>query len=247
MLQLLATEGNMDRYELEDRMAVSRRTVIRTADALAERGYIDQDGTTYHVTAYGSWIAQAYQRFTQSLTTYQRLQPLIAHLPRDTFDLDPRHLADAELLTVEDTSAAEMLQRALALRERATHLRELSPMVEKRSVDQLAQRVQSGDIASAEIVLSESAMQMAETQPSYQDAHQRVIEADSVTMSVSPDPIPFLLCIADDTVAIGATQDGRPYAFAVTSNEAVIEWAARTFRQFQDRSVPARQMISDDD
>ena len=45
VLQLLQEEDGLDRYDIEEQVEASRRTVIRALDALTEHGYVeDGDG-----------------------------------------------------------------------------------------------------------------------------------------------------------------------------------------------------------
>lgn len=234
-LRLLEKEGALDRYTIEEQLGVSRRTAIRTLDALAEHGYIEACGDQYQLTACGSFLADSYQSFAADAVLADDLHPLLAHLPDDTFDLDPRHLDDAEVIVATEGTPYATLDRTLAIRRDAQQIRELASIIEKKSVDQLAQRIQE-DAISADIVLSDAALEAGNDHPEYKESQQRILEAERVDLHVYPDDLPFLLCIADDTVAIGVLKDRTPFALVVSSEPAVVQWAETTFETYRDRA-----------
>lgn len=240
VLRLLEREGALDRYTIESRVEASRRTVIRALDALTEHGYVEACEEEYRLTAFGSALADSYQSFVADAAIAESLHPLLAHVPDDTFDLDPRHLEDAEVIVATEGSPYATLDRMLALRQDAQQIRELASIIEKKSVDQLARRIQEESI-SAEIVLSDAAVAAGNDHPEYRESQQQILESERVDLRVHPDELPFLLCIADDTVAIGAIKNTTPFALVVSSEPAVTQWAEQTFERYRDQSEAFQQ------
>lgn len=229
VLQLLRDEKRLDRYEIEDQVETSRRTVIRTLDALAEHGYVEDADGQYRLTAFGSKLVDSYQRFAEEAGLAHELSPFLTQLPDGTFDCDLRYLEDAELITATEGSPYAVLDRALTIRRQASQIRELSPIIERKSVEQLAQRIRDGEPVSVEVVLSESAIEASKTHPDYQEAQQLVNQADQTDIYLASTDIPFVLCVADDTVAIGVTKDTKPHALIVSTHAEVKQWAVETY------------------
>jgi len=241
ILQLLQEEDGLDRYDIEEQVEASRRTVIRTLDALTEHGYVEDGDGPYRLTAFGSMLADSYQRFAEETELAHELSQFLMHLPDGIFDRDLRCLEDAELITATEGSPYAVLDRTLTIRRQASQIRELSPIIEQKSIAQLAQRIRDGEPVSVEVVLSESAMEASEIHPDHQDDQQLVNQADQTDIYLASTEIPFLLCIADDTVAIGVTNDMRPHALVVSANADVKQWAEQTYEAYQEHVQPVPQ------
>lgn len=241
ILQLLQDEEGLGRGEIEDQVEASRRTVIRTLDALTDHGYIEDGEGLYRLTAFGSEIVNSYQAFSEQAQLAHELAPFLRHLPDGVFDHDLRCFENAELITATEGSPYAVLDRALTIRRQATQIRELSPIIEQKSIEQLAQRIRGGEQMSVEVVLSESAIEASEVHPDYRDDQQLVNQADQTDIYLSATEIPFLLCIADDTVAIGVTKGRKPHALVVSTNADVKQWAEQTFEAYQEHVQPVHR------
>ncbi|MFB6123154.1 MAG: helix-turn-helix transcriptional regulator [Haloferacaceae archaeon] len=237
-LSALRTTAPLDRYDLEDRLDASRRTVIRTLDALADRGYVTDSDGEYRLTAYGSFLAARFAEFADDVRTVDRLAPFLSHVSADAFDLDPRHLADADVYVADAGSPYALLDRTLQLRREATRIREVAPAVEKKSVEQLARRVRNGDDVDVQVVLPESAAEAATSSPDYREDHLTALRSDDVEMYVVPDSVGTFVGVLDDTVAIATAKAGRPHALVVTTDDAAVAWAEETFARYRDRARP---------
>jgi len=241
VLQLFQDNEQLDRYEIEEQVEASRRTVIRTLDALTEHGYVEDNNDKYRLTAFGSVLADSYQAFAEEAELAHEFAPFLTHLPDGVFDRDLRCLKDAELITATEGSPYAVLDRTLTIRRQASEIRELSPIIEQKSLAQLAQRIRDGEPVSVEVVLSESALEASEIHPDYQDDQQLVTQADQTDLYLASTEIPFLLCIADDTVAIGVTNDMKPHALVVSTNADVKQWAEQTYDAYQEHVQPIQQ------
>ena len=179
-------------------------------------------------------LADSYQRFAEGAELAHELSQFVMHLPDGIFDRDLRCLEDAELITATEGSPYAVLDRTLTIRRQASQIRELSPIIEQKSVAQLAQRIRDDESVSVEVVLSGSALEASEIHPDYQDDQQLVSQADQTDIYFASTEIPFLLCIADDTVAIGVTNDMKPYALVVSTNADMKQWTEQTYKAYQE-------------
>lgn len=237
-LAALRAAGPLDRDGIEARLDASRRTVIRTVEALTDEGYVEQVGERYRLTALGATVYDAYEQLVDDVTVADRLEPLLANVPNEVFDLDPRLLSDAELVVATEGSPYALLDRSLTLRRGARRVREIAPMTEKRSIEQLADRIRAGEDFEFEAILSAATLEASRSNPEYADAFETTAASDAVDVAVYPEPVELFLCVADDTVAVGASKDDRPHAMVVTSNPRVREWAIDTFEAHWDRADP---------
>lgn len=237
-LGAIRASGPLDRDEIEAQLDATRRTVVRTVEALTDEGYVEQVGERYRLTALGAAVYDAYEQLADDVALTDRLEPLLANVSEETFDLDPRLLADAELVVATEASPYALLDRTLTIRRDARHVREIAPMTEKRSIEQLADRIRQGEDFEFEAVLSAATLEASRSNPEYADAFETTAASDAVDVAVYPEQVGLFLCVADDTVAVGVSKEDRPHAMAVTDAPAVREWAIDTFEDHWDRADP---------
>lgn len=222
---------------LDEAVDVTRRTVSRTLSALSESGYVRQGADGYRLTAKGSYLTDCLDRVAEDIERIAAVEPVLANVPASVFDLDPVHLADAEVLVAPERSPYAILDRALELRRDATHVRELAPGVEGKSIAQLADRIRAGDDVHGAIIVPPSAMETAETHPDYEGDHLVNVEAGTIDFYAHPGIEELYLGILDDTVAVAVADDGRPRAMAITDASPVRDWAVETFEEFREEAA----------
>lgn len=238
LLRALADGGPLDRYDLEDRLDVSRRTVTRALDTLAEEGYVGERESGYALTAFGRLSVRAYREYSEEMSLLERYRPLLRDLDADRFVLDPELLRGADLTVASEASPYAILDRVLELRADATRIREFAPGIEDKSVRQLADRLRDGADLAAEVVLPPGALEAAQSHPEYGDDHRVAREAESVDFFVYPDRFSTFLGVLDDTVALAAGSDGRPSALAVSDRPELREWALDRFESLRREGTP---------
>lgn len=96
---LLALEETqpLDRYDLEQQLDASRRTVTRALGTLSERGYIRETDRRYSLTVFGASVAASYRDCRQQVELASKYRPLLEHLDTRVLDVDPELLDGAEL------------------------------------------------------------------------------------------------------------------------------------------------------
>jgi len=215
-----------DRYDLEASVDATRRTILRTLDDLAEYGFVEETADGYCRTALGGWVYRQYTAFVESVRFEDDLATFLSDVPDDMFPFPVDRLADSEVTVASDGSSYAPLDRLLALRANASTIRDLAPAVERRSAEQLARRVEDGEDFSAEIVLTEAAARAASGNDQYAPAHERTLDVDPVDMLVASGDLELGICIADETVALGAGgHNDQLQALCVTDDPVVLEWA----------------------
>lgn len=211
----------------------TRRTVSRAFSELEKAGCLQNGADGYRPTVKGAVLLEEFESFRDRVQTIRAVEPIVANLPESAFDLSVDHLASADVIEASEYSPYAILDRTLELRRNAQHVREVAPSVEQKSVSQLAERIQSGEDVTAEIVIPESAVDAAESHPDYADDHAVSAASDRVAFHLLPEPVEFFVGIFDDTAAIGTMQDGRPLALAESDDPTFREWAEATFEEFR--------------
>jgi predicted transcriptional regulator len=239
LLGRLRTQGPARRRTCYELLDASRRTVKRTLSALEDRGWVRQTDDGYHVTALGDVVYVEYDRMQQTLSVAERLRPFLRNVPGDAFDLDLRHLADAEVVFAEDSSPYAPMDRALEFRRGSSRLRELSSVVARDSVAQLTERLDEEDQFDVEVVLSADAVESARANDDYASDFGDHRTADALSMYVYEGTLPFLLTIGDESVALGATDEsGVPAALVVSDADRVRSWASDVYERYRAAARP---------
>lgn len=238
VLTLVYEETGCNRYEIEEQVDASRRTVIRALDALTDRGYIEKRGQVYRTTSFGSFIAEAYQEFVSNTTLAHQVKPFLANVSDNEYDLDPKYLDDAEVVVTTPRSPYALLDRTLAIRREADQIREVAPFIERKSVEQLVERIEHQESFGVEAILPEAAVEAGDEHPEYREAHQQIKQSDQVNLYIHPGEISLPVCIADDTVIICVLEDEKLHALVLSSNREVKGWAESRFETIRNNSNP---------
>jgi predicted transcriptional regulator len=240
LLDVLDEEGPLDRYELEDRVDASRRTITRIVDALAERGYLADGGENgaRSLSAFGAAIADAHREYRETTDLANQYRPVLQHLESDQFDLEPSRLRGADLTVATEASPYALIDRVLELRAGADRIREMAPSIEAKSISQLAERIDEGGDFKIEVILPPAAVEEARDHPEYAEAHREIQNTDGVEMRVYPESFSVVLGVIDATAVLGVSVDGRPHALIESTRTTFVEWAERRLESFWAESVP---------
>jgi len=215
-----------DRYDLEGSIEATRRTVLRTLGDLVEYGFVQERNDGYRRSTLGGRVYREYKAFVENVTFEDELATFLSDVPDDLFSFPVDRFEDSEVTVATAGGSYAPLDRLLDLRADATRIRDLAPAVERRSVRQLADRIEDGVDVSVEIVLSETALEAASTDQQYAPVHETTVTADAVDMFVAPGEFEIGMCIADRTVAIGTPgPNDHVRALCVTDDPVVLEWA----------------------
>jgi len=238
VLSALSEGDEVDRYDLEARLDVSRRTIQRTVNAMEARGYlIDSDGQ-YRLTALGSRLFGWYDAVTTAVAFEEGLPEFLARVPEGTLGFDLSCLSGATVIVETDASPFAALDHILALRREVTRMYELAPLVERRSIQQLADRVTSDENIDVDIILPRTLLEAAETNPEYQDAQATIAAADSVTFHVYPDTPPLGVSVLDETVVLSVGRVDGDRVLVETDDPTVGEWAIDFLDQCRAEATP---------
>jgi len=234
----LAESHPLDRYDLERQLDASRRTVTRALDALSERGYVQETAEGYSLTAFGASVVEAYRDCHQQVERAAAYRPFLEHVDAQVLDIDPDLLEGAELTVASEASPFVVLTRTLELRAEANCIREAAPGIEKRSVEQLADRLRDGEDLDIEVVLPPEAVETAGATDAFAADHGVARDADAVDFYVAPEPFSVFVGVMDDTAVLAAGEGGEPLAMVESDRPALRKWAQARLDEFRNAATP---------
>ncbi|MFB6111689.1 MAG: helix-turn-helix transcriptional regulator [Halobacteriaceae archaeon] len=238
LLETLDAAAPLTERTLRERVDASRTTVHRTVDDFEARGWITTESGTIALTALGQGIADAILAALEELTVVTDLTPFLKHVPADALDIEPAALEGATLTTAVDGEPYAPVDRVTSLRESAETVMEVSSIVARESAEQVRRRADAGE-ATYEIILTTTVCERIQRSSDLREATAATLEADGVSMYVTEEPVPIPIVIADDVVALGATDEsGVPVCLLETTAAAVREWAYETFETLRQDATP---------
>lgn len=244
-------EGPLDRRDLQERVGVSRPTIHRQVRALEEDGLVAKRDGVFVLTPVGEVAASEFARVFEVMDTVSALSRVVRWLPVTELDFDFARLRDAEVVAPHPNDpfapTRQMLRRVHgADRIRMvtyTFLPEGNPATRRCFIeeDQFFEGVL--DPALVETILADSASA----------AHLQDLLAQGSHIAVSPAPVPIILIIADETVIIGAVDEGgSPQGLIVTEDVVIRTWAEETVdgylqgaEQLTPDDIGARAVLAD--
>jgi predicted transcriptional regulator len=236
-LVILSEAGELERAELESRLDASHRTVVRVVKSLRERGYLREIDGSLRLTPFGSHVADELDGFLETTDLAVTFRPLLRHAPPALETIDLEDLEGAELLVASESDPFSILDRILTLRSEATRIREVAPGVQKESVDQLAERIRSGEDIDVEAVIPRQAGDIADSRTEYRDGHAVATDSDDVDIYVHPDQMSFFAGVADGTAMVSVSRNERPYALAISENPALRATVESIFETYREQST----------
>lgn len=225
-----------DKRVLVDDLDCSRSTVDRAIRELEVEDFVEYRNGGYALTPCGRLIAGAYRRFEDRLATVERLEPLLQWLPLSAFDLDPRLLADAELVLPEDNDPYAMVHRHVERLRNVDRGRFLLPLTGLHAQEAAYESVVERG-ASMELVVERGVAETFQTNPQYAEMFGEILDTGRVTVFVYDDSIPYYVGVLDEIVQIGVDEAGEPRALLeVADSEAVRAWARNKIRNYKRQS-----------
>lgn len=228
-------EGPLDRRELQERLEVSRPTIHRQLRTLQEANLVAKPNGDFVLTPTGELTAAEFARTFAVLDTTAALSRVLDWLPVREFDFEFARLCDAEVTLPQPTDPFAPIRRMLEVIHDADRIRMLTYTFLPEG-DPASRQCFVGEDQAFEGVFDPTLVEslLADTASA---AHLHEFLAGGTCIAVTADPVPFVLTIADETVLIGAVDDGgSPQGLVVTDDEVVRAWAETTFEEYLDRA-----------
>jgi predicted transcriptional regulator len=228
VLAALAEDGPASQRTLRDDLDVSRTTVARALQSLADADWVAAEDGAYHLTPAGRIVVSEFTGLLETMATVDELAEFLRWFPAD-LDAPDVHRADVEVTTSTDADPYAPARTQTEILHTADRLRVLLPATDRESTETLVEQVTDHGL-EVESVVSPGVEATLESDD-FAPLVQEFLGTDRATLHVAPEPIPFYLGLAaDGTVQVGVADDeGFPRALLETTDEVVREWAVDVY------------------
>ncbi|MFD1514591.1 helix-turn-helix transcriptional regulator [Halomarina rubra] len=221
-------EGPLDRRDLEQRLGVSKPTVLRATGLLDEFGLVERVGGRFRLTAKGAVVAEALARFRRIERAATRLGPFLA---TTDYEVAVEHFADATVTTRQPGDPYRPVRRFMSLVESTGRLRGFDvATVAPGNVDRLYERIVDG--METDVCYPEGLVEtIVESAPEQSAA---AAASGNLTLRVVDD-LPCGLALFDERVGLGGydPETGTLAAFVDTDDPDAYAWGEREFERYR--------------
>jgi predicted transcriptional regulator len=227
--------GPLDRRDLQERVGVSRPTIHRQLRALGDAGLVTKRNGRFALTPAGELAATEFARVFEVMDTVSALSRIARWLPFREFDFDFDRLQDAEVVLSHPNDPLAPTRRMLRQVHGAddigivtyTFLPEGDPTTRRCFIEEHQSLVGVLDPGLFEAILADPASA----------THLQELLTGGAHIAVATDSVPFILTVADETVLIGAVDEGgSPQGLIVTRDEVIRTWAEETLKEYFERA-----------
>lgn len=222
------------REEIRSLADASRVTVGRIIADLEERGWIVRTGQRYEATPRGEFVAAEFTRLMRNLESFESLPPVVEWIPgaQPTFDLC--HLADATVVSADESDLIAPIRRALDLIARSENLRIIANSASREFAEATRDAVESGQTHA--LIVPPETVDAMRGDPDLHAATREVLESGRATLLQydGDDDLPVVQ-IGDETVALCS---GDHRTMVETDDESVYEWAESYFASLRSDATP---------
>lgn len=238
LLRALRGGGRSTRTELRREFDVSRTTLQRNLNALAERGWIRNANNQYWIAPCGAMIADGFDSFHETMCAAERLRPSLRWISPEDLDVALADLADAEVVVSDPSDPYAPVNTHVEALKTAERVRAVLPSVGRDAVEVAAGRIEAGH-ARYELVVSEGCLDVLLEDPKYTRYVNGMLDSRRFSVAVTDREIPYYLGVLDESVQIGVEDaDGIPRALVETDAESVRAWADRTVSSYSEDARP---------
>lgn len=235
IMEFLTESTSVTERELRDQLSLSRSTVARSVDSLAEVGWVSDRSTEVRLTPVGRLVIGAFLQFSETMSTADDLSPFLEWFPLSAFDIEVTDLRDGEITVVSDGDPLAPARKQTELLESTRRFRGLFPSMDLSGTKLVHERIVDGEF-DAEIIVS-SDVEATIRGERFAPLFEEMCSTGQLTVSVV-DRIPFYLGLTENGITqIGVEDnDGFPQALLETENEAVYHWGEALFTEYHESS-----------
>lgn len=231
VLEALATTAQTHR-QLQEETGASRVTVQRVLGDLADRAWVRARGDVYELTVLGELVVESFSALQRTLATVAELDDVVRWLPADV-GLDVRLLAGASVATPTTSDPFALLRTAEEHLSAATDVRLLTNGTAPETLELMRRRTERGE-QRLQFVTDAATLDATLADDEMRADLRTILDTGNALLFRHDAPIPFVLSILDDGVDLGLTDDdGIQRVLVHSDDEAVMEWAEKTFREYR--------------
>jgi predicted transcriptional regulator len=228
-------EGPLDRRDLQERVGVSRPTIHRQVRALGEDGLVAKRNGAVVLTPVGELAATEFARVFEVMDTVSALSQVARWVPVEEFDFDFDRFRGADVVLSHPNDPLAPTRRMLQQVHSADDIRILTYTFLPEG-DPATRRCFIEDHQSLVGVLDPELLDAVLADPA-SASHLQELLAGGARIAVAAEPVPIILTIADETVLIGAVDEGgSPQGLIVTDDEVIRSWAQSVVDEHFERA-----------
>ncbi|MEY7850463.1 helix-turn-helix transcriptional regulator [Natrarchaeobius sp. A-rgal3] len=232
----------LTRSEIVDRVDRSRATVYRATTALEQKGFLERTPDGFRTTQRGAVVLEATNRFLDSVTATDRLEPLLMGVSSRELAANAHHLIDAELVVATETDPYVVTDRAMDLWETTDQLRFAIPAIGTR--DSVVRGTTAIRNSGMDVEMCLTPTVLSTFRNLSPDLLDEIIAAENVAIQVS-EGIPFSFGLHDDEVAtVGANDEtGIATVLAISDAPDARRWLDGLFERCWSRGAPVEEFL----
>lgn len=237
LLLLLNTHKQLDKDYLKERCSADRTTLQRNLDGLEKQGWVENtEPREYRITLCGEMIAEAFVTLIDTVETADELDEFLRWVPSESFDLDPRTLAGAQITVADRHDPYAAVNKHVEALKTTEEFRGLFGVVGRGGLE-VQRQMLLNDEARDELVVSAGAAEVLQSGSSYAPLISELLESGNLRVFIYDGSILYHLGIYDDVVQIGVEDDnGMPRAMIETESKGVREWAEQKYEYYREQS-----------
>jgi predicted transcriptional regulator len=240
VLEALA-DAPRTRHELKERADVSRVTIRRLLDDLADRGWIEHDNGQYEATASGRVTVREFARLQSNLSVAGRLDDALEWLPTEEFDFDLAYLRDADIvLTSSWENQTEIIRHAADLVEGTERISGTAIGFSHEFVGEIRDHVVDG-FGEFEVVIDEACLRMIQNDSGLRDRFQDMLASGNAILHryQGEAPLHMVVTFGEIVQICGHIDEGPPPGSLESTEPTVLDWA-RSY--FEDARAASEQI-----
>ncbi len=218
--------------ELASRVDLSRSTIHRATDSLAERDLIEKSDGTFRLTTYGEVVAEELIDFRELMAAIRLLKPFLSYVDVPNFPIED--FIDAVVIEPKPRQPHYTVHNIMKLIEETEYLRAFSSVISPFYVDIARREMLNGmraeaifDVETMDIILSE-----------YNEPTEETIQTGRFDVYVH-DEIPFELFIFDEKIGLAAhDENGIARVLVVSSSPGAINWGEQLYEEYLAEARP---------
>ena len=225
-------DGPATRYDLRDALDCSRTTVDRNIETLREKGWIADSVDGYELTTSGEIVLEEMSGYLETVGAAARLQPILRWMPPEAFDLDVRHLREAEVVVATESRPMAMVDRHAQAVESSPEIRMVTPVFSPQPLEAQYRNFDLPELDIEVVVPPTVASTFVSDSPAA-DRLAEMREAGAAEIFVTDESIPYFVGLLGDLVQIGVDEDGQPRGLLESEADPVCEWAVEKFESYK--------------
>ena len=224
--------GPRERNDLQETVSVSRSTINRILDGLADRGWIAREGRQYRITPSGRNVAARFTTLLETIESDWRLHDVVQWLPTEHPGFDTTLFADATITKADPSAPYRPMERLMELGERAGST---TRSFGTRPLPGYFERWELDEGMSAEIIFSPLVVEALRQSPPEETAE--LLESGRLSFRAHEN-LPCGLTLYEDCVALcGYDQaTGMLQAVIDTDSPDAFEWAETVYESYRRES-----------